>query len=276
MSYTTDVLTGKSMVISGVSTAVAIEMALIDHTEPSFASNDSGGADRAPGNTDFMGTIRGFGNTMPAVTNPLFPNQTFTLDFTTDGGTSVSVANTMVYGLDIWVPTYDPKEENWVEYRVHFCCGGTWPTFSVGSAPTDASNPTKYSVKGLGCAVAGTTIPYVRSQLLSIRSMAESSVNSSLNGIYARPLGNIDWTFRYTRELNSINQLGTLDTLGTIVMNCGNSQNWTLNYGRLIDIKHNVERGQRTPQTAQITYGKAINGTSVGSIIDPSSTQRWP
>src|SRR3989304_5088396 len=125
MPALTDIITGKDVVVTyggvSVNQLSNIEIAREVTAEAIFHSAGQGGAERAEGNVDFTGAYVAWGHT-PV----LFPNNTFTLAFSLNGsGGGLTAAGVFCTGIDIIVPTYDPRQQNGIYHKVLFGAGGT-------------------------------------------------------------------------------------------------------------------------------------------------------
>jgi hypothetical protein len=202
------VILGKSIVVNGVSTNGRIKIDNRSSKDYIAASNLYGGVDRAYGIRELSGYIWGYGD-LP----PVFPNQSFDLQFTLDGSKAVAVGTggndgVRCLGIEIFANPYEQNKENAVYYIVHF--GGMGTDFSDASVPTDVTQPRIYSTKSLGVkfgywnktthALVYTEPCYFAGMHLKIVAYADPDWSSCMNGIAYYPAGQLDWSLELTKR----------------------------------------------------------------------------
>lgn len=265
-------ITGKNVAVNGVANGGAIRLVRTVDSSEIVTSAFDGGAERNEGNVDFEGLFNAWGHT-PTV----FPNDTFTLAFTLDGGTTSSgltAASTRCTGIDIVVPVYDKSKRNGVYYSVFFGCNGT--DFSTGGA-TPAVSVAIPNVKGLACSFGGVDQTCVKNMKLSIRAInADPNVSSCTDGVYERPEGVIDWEFTYVKEITSMSLTPAMNEVGIVVMDVTDALNWTLSYGRVMDKQNIFDPESGAVIAEEITIRMCTDSGTVGSIVDPAGITQWP
>lgn len=278
MSLLYNRITGKNVVANGFPTLGHIKLDRGCTARPVFASNTQGGADRASGNLYIRGYYYAWGGYPPA---GVFPGETFALTFTINGTEVASATAVMCTGLEVFAPTYDPSQRNRCYYVVHFGPAG-YDLVLTGAVPTDTASPMFYNVKGLAATLDTVAQDGTQDMHLQIRNLAQESIDSSYNGIWYVPAGNIDWTFRYKRAIASLASLPAVNSIVTAGMEIQNSSGttpalaWALAYGRVITSEGTYDRADEKTMTSEVVIEKCENGTDVGSIIDPLGVTQWP
>ena len=272
-------ITGKNVVANGVPALSQIQLDYGASANPTFASNVAG-ADRGAGNIFIRGAYSAWGHTPPT---GVFPGKTLALSFTITGitgggnGEVASVPAVMCTRLQVVVPTYDPQQRNRVYYVVHFGPAGYDLAITTAAPPTDAAAPSFENVKGLGCSLSGTPLDGVQDMELDIRNLAQEDIDSSYNGIWYVPEGNIDWSFTVHRAVSALASLPTVNSVCPILMNVTPSLNWGINYGRVLTAGKAVfNRAQTRVLSHESVLEKCSYGTSSGSILNPAGTSLWP
>ncbi len=278
MSLITEVITGVKAVVNNFSTFGSLRLRHEVRANPFFHSAGDGGADRVEGNIDFTGLIRAYGY-QPTV----FPGETFDLSFTVSGSDQVksntgqtAATTCRCMGLDIVIEVNDQRRQNAVYYDIMFGAAGYDLSYAGESPPTDEATPAVYAVHGLTCLLDAAEEDNVTSMRLSIRNLAEGQPNSATNGVFYRPLGNIDWQFVYRRDYNAHSVLPTKNAIHGVTMQVAAAKTWIARYGRVLNINTDIIRGSRKALEAEITIAKCNNGTISGAIIDPASVTQWP
>ena len=276
--YSTQFITGKNVCANGFNTLGHVYIDRIVKANPIYDSSGQGGADRPTGNVDFEGYIMAWGRQPPT---DIYPNKMFDMKFTLIGGTGASVgtggAFVMCTGLDVIVPTNDPKEENAVFYMLHFGAAGTDLTYggAVIAAPTTL---TKYPVQGLTMAIGGNPVDGVEHMQFSIHQQrGQAEPNSSTNGVCLRPVANLDYSFMYRIDVNAMSLLPTLNSIvAPIVMRTDGTNGWTASYGRVMQHKGIFDHANSRLLAVDVTLSKCTSGTDVGSVLMPDGTKIWP
>jgi len=271
-------ITGKNVVASGISTLGHIEMEREATSGPVFASNTGGGADRGEGNLRLAGNFWAWGHTPPA---GVFPGSTFALAFTITGATSglngevATVTAVMCTELEIVVLPYDPQQKNRVYYIAHFGPAGYDMTIATSAVPTDVASPSFYSTKGLGCTLNSVAQDGVQEMHLAFRNLANEEIDSTYNGIWYVPPGNLDWQFTYRRSNSAIGDIPIRNTIYTLGMQVETAKTWALPYGRVMGDKAVYDRESEKVIATDIVIAKCMSGANKGSVTDPAGTVLW-
>jgi hypothetical protein len=285
-----NVITGVNAVVSGFNCSGSVEIQREIDSGPIQTAQGEGGIDRVAGNVDFTGKIMAFGYKPPHLA---FPNQEFSLSFTTNGNDNVSCAGVRCTALEIMVPPHDRSGRNCIFYVVHFGADGTDLSFATTGGPAASNVNSKYSSKNLATYLSMGTGTYRQTncqwQHLIITAEIERKVNSDSNGVYFRAPGNLDWSYTYEQETSSPYYLPALNSISNVVMQtnpqyaggvstgAGSVGYWLLSYGIVDSYKTLIDHASRLPIAYQVTLKKCDGGgTSIGSITDPDATSMYP
>jgi hypothetical protein len=265
--------TGKDVAVNNIPTGGRLAFQRTVKANPIYHSGGQGGAERAEGNVDFVGSYWAWGHT-PSV----FCNDRFTLAFTLTGGgteSGLTAANVLCTGIDIVVPVFDPSARNGVYYIVYFGAGGTDLTASAATAGATAQI---FNVKGLACTVAGSAQTCIQSMKWSFRVDGEPFIDSCGNGVYDRPTGNLDWRFECRKTIDGMEDAPALNAVGAMQMEVTDALHWDATYGRVVGVEGVFDPQSREVLGIDITAEKcALAATgAVGTILNPAGATVWP
>ncbi len=261
-------------VISGISGLVdgrsAVREWKIREIQRSAAWVDSitrAGVARACGIKDWRGYFLGTGHT--PVT---FPGQTLTFTGSVDG--TLGVSGPAI--CDRIVVTWDIETGEVITYRVDFSGNGT---FSKGAAAaTDTATPVFKCSTGMYVAIDGSRQTDIRYMRLVIIAANRPYVSSDTAGQVNRTPGNIDAACTYRLYQDTPANLSALATPGILRFYVTASTYWELKWMVLEEIDDygaDREGAENVGATIKGAFSAYV-GTTVGTIISPSTTQKWP
>jgi hypothetical protein len=269
----TPYVTGKDVCVNGVNTLGHIMLQRTSHANAIYDSSGRGGADRMAGNIDFQGYYWAWGHTPPVL-----PNDLFDLEFTLTGTdtTGSSGAYVRCTGMDIFVPTFDPKGENAVYYALYFAAAGN-DLVNTGATVTAPTVLTKYPVAGLACTLTPfTTVPPedgIEAMQFSMHQQGGApDINSSTNGVFFRSKRNLDWEFTYRKAVNALSKVPALNSVQAIKMFVTSTLYWAANYGIVTKHEGKFDHGNTKILAVEVTLSKCKSGTDVGSVMTPGIT----
>lgn len=266
------VIAGLDMAISAggnpESTGRAFKI-FVSADEAAFAASNLKGAEgHIAGNTDWRGVYLGYGHT-PNV----FPGDDFAFIGSLDGTNGV-LGTALCERLRIRAPVEEGQK---IEYEVTF---GANSSLTAGSAAaTDTTNVSAVSAISRDVEFDGTPETDVRSweldlYLKNVRRFASSSTA----GEYRRNTGILAGKWKYGVYTDNIAAVeARLNNFYVMKFNVTASLFWQLTWGHVKNVALDADYEDELNVHAEVSgVFSCSNGTSLGSIIDPGTTQKWP
>ena len=262
------VINGVGGAVDGRSTVRQWSIREIQRGAKWVASNTSAGVARKCGVKDWRGYFTGYGHT-PAT----FPGQTFTFTGSVDG--TLGVSGPAI--CDRIVITWDIEAGKIIEYRVDFSANGT---LSKGAGvAADATTPVVECSTSMYVTIGGGQQTDIRFMRLVITCDNRPYVSSDTAGQVKRNSGNIDAECLYRLYQDVPANLPTLAVPNQLRFHVtGDPTYWEMTWMLLEEIEDYGADREGAENVGATIKGAfcAYNGTGAGTIVSPSTTQKWP
>lgn len=260
------VLSGEGGAVNGESTVDLWEVQdFTDPTEGVF-SNTRFGVDQGCGVKDWFGWF-----TSKVHTAARFPGEDFT--FTGNLGNEKGFTGTAI--CDAIQVAAEIERGQYIQCLTRFSCNGI-PTHGTAVA-TDSTNPDPPCSQGMGVKLDGESVGEVAYWRFTIQARNKTRVTSSTSGYRFRKAGPITGQFEYKFYYDDPADLPAKDSIYVVAFDVTATTYWEWTWGKITRVHQHWGANDEDPPYA-IVRGvfKPFSGTSIGSIVTPAGTTKWP
>jgi len=259
---------GKSMAITGEDHVFGWMIEHYDQLTPAVMGTSGGAFIHYCGNEYWKGEYNVYAQTTR------FVNDSFTFVASPVNTGSKSFSGTALCSeIEI---TDDPMQSTYIETTVRFHSASTLA--SAAASATDTAIPAVLCDKGLGIDFAGSAVDNVSYRNLRMFCEPIAYVNSSTDGVVYHAAAPVNAICTWRVDSDDPANIPAEGTQGIVNFYMTDSTYWELTWMRIMGVRpFQVTRdGKRLVQFQVIAMLDFSDGTSLGTIKDPTGATKWP